>query len=95
LRRGPRHGHERRSRDILDDMQALKAHVRSGHIVVDEPISLPEGTELYLVPSDNGDDLDAEERAELHQAIEESERELDAGKVVSEEEIWAMLRAIK
>jgi predicted transcriptional regulator len=50
---------------------------------------------LYLVPSDTGDDLDPQERAELHQAIEESERELDAGKVVSEEEIGAMLQAIK
>ena len=76
-------------------MQALKAHVRSGRIVVDEPTDLPDGTELYLVPGDNGDDLDEDDRAELHQAIEESERELDAGKVVSESEIWAMLRAIK
>jgi hypothetical protein len=76
-------------------MQALKAHVRSGRIVLDDPTNLPEGTELYLVPGDDGDDLDPEERAELHQAIEESERELDAGKIVSEEEIWEMLRAIK
>jgi hypothetical protein len=76
-------------------MQAWKAHVRSGRIVVDDPTNLPEGTELYLVPEDNGDDLDPEERAELHQAIEESERELDAGRVVNEDEIWAMLRAIK
>jgi hypothetical protein len=95
LRRGPRHGHERPSRDILNGMQAIKAYVRSGRIVVDEPTNLPEGTELHLVPGDDGDDLDEEERAELHQAIEESEREFDEGKVVSEAEIWAMLRAIK
>jgi hypothetical protein len=76
-------------------MQALKAHVRSGRIVVDEPTDLPEGTELYLVPGDDGDELDTEERADLHRAIEESERELDAGKVVSEADIWARLRAIK
>ena len=69
-------------------MQALKAHVRGGRIVVDDPTDLPEGTELYLMPGDDGDGLDAEERAELHQAIQESEHELDAGKVVSEAEIW-------
>jgi uridine phosphorylase len=76
-------------------MQALKAHVRSGRIVVDEPTNLPEGTELYLVPGDDRDDLDTEERAALHEAIEESERELDAGNVVSEDEIRSMLRAIR
>jgi hypothetical protein len=30
-------------------MQALEAHVRSGHIVVDEPTDLREGLELKLV----------------------------------------------
>ena len=79
--------HQDTRRGILSGMQALKAHVRSGRIVVDDPTNLPEGTELYLVPGDDGDELDAEDRAELHQAIEESERELDAGKVVSEAEI--------
>ncbi len=31
-------------------MQALKATVKNGHLVIDEPTDLPEGTELYLVP---------------------------------------------
>src|SRR5512145_116629 len=46
LHRGSRHGHERRSRAILNGMQALKAHVKSGRIIVDEPTDLPEGAEL-------------------------------------------------
>jgi hypothetical protein len=75
-------------------MQVLEAYVRSGHIVIDEPICFPDGTKLYIVARDTGDDLDPEERAELHQAIKESEQELDAGKVVSEEELWVMLKAI-
>ena len=75
-------------------MQAFKAHVRNGRIVVDEPTDLPDGTELYLLPIQDGDELDDEERAALHAAIEESETELDAGQVVSEEELWARLRAI-
>src|SRR5271165_3329700 len=46
-------------------MQALKAHVRSGRIVVDDPTDLPEGAELEvgsLQVVDAGDDLDDEER---------------------------------
>jgi hypothetical protein len=49
-------------------MQPLRARVREGRIVLDEPTDLPEGTELELVPADG---LDAEERADLEQAIEE------------------------
>ena len=75
-------------------MQAFKAHVRNGRIVVDQPTDLPDGTELYLVPIQDGDELDEDERAALHAAIEEGEHELDAGQVVSEEELWARLRAI-
>jgi hypothetical protein len=75
-------------------MSALKVRVENGRIKLDEPTDLPEGTELYLVPADGGDDLDDEERAALHASIEEAERELDAGQVVTEEELWARLRAI-
>ena len=77
-----------------DSMQAFKAHVRNGRIVVDEPTDLPDGTELYLLPIEDGDELDDQERAALHAAIEEAEKELDGGQVVSEEELWARLRAI-
>lgn len=75
-------------------MQAFKAHVQNGRIVVDQPTDLPDGTELYLVAVRAGDELDDEERAALHAALEEAERELDAGQVVSEQELWARLRAI-
>ena len=75
-------------------MQAFKAHVRNGRIVVDEPTDLPDGTELYLLPIQEGDELDDGERAALHAALEEGEKELDAGQIVSEEELWARLRAI-
>jgi len=75
-------------------MNALKVRVENGRIKLDEPTDLPEGTELYLVPADSGDELDDEERAALHASIEEAERELDEGKVVSEKELWARLRAI-
>jgi hypothetical protein len=74
--------------------RALKAHVRGGRLVLDEPTNLPEGAEVRVALVD-GDDLDDTERAELHAAILAAEQELDAGQVVSEEELWARLRAIK
>ena len=74
--------------------QALKAHVRGGRLVLDEPTNLPEGAEVRVALVD-GDDLDDAERAELHAAILAAEQELDAGQAVSEEELWARPRAIK
>jgi predicted transcriptional regulator len=75
-------------------MRALKAHVKQGHLVVDEPTTMPEGTEAELVLV-AGDDLDDAERAALHASIEESEADFEAGRVVSEEELWARLKALR
>lgn len=75
-------------------MKALKAHVRGGRLVLDEPTNLPEGAEVRLAPIDD-DELDDAERAELHAAIVAAEAELDAGQTVSEDELWARLRAIQ
>ena len=33
----------------------LKARVKAGRLVVDEPTDLPEGTEIELLPLDPGD----------------------------------------
>ena len=49
-------------------MQALKAHVRGGRLVVDEPTDLPDGTEVELVAVD--EELDPEERARLDAALD-------------------------
>jgi hypothetical protein len=75
-------------------MQPLKARVRNGRLVLDEPTNLPEGTEVRVALVDD-DDLDDGERAELHAAIKASESEIDAGQVVTEEELWTRLRAIR
>ncbi len=75
-------------------MRALKAHVRGGRLVFDEPTNLPEGAEVRVALVDD-DDLDATERAALHAAIVEAERELDDGRGLTEEDLWARLRAIK
>ena len=79
---------------IIVDMQALKAHVKGGRLLLDEPTDLPEGAEVQVAIVD-GDELDAKERSELHTAIAAAEAEIDAGQAVSEEEFWAILRACR
>jgi hypothetical protein len=51
-------------------MHTLKAVVRNGRIIVDEPTTLPEGSELKLQLVDEDDGLDDEERAALHRSLE-------------------------
>lgn len=70
---------------------ALKARVRNGRLVLDEPIDLPEGAEVELIPAD-GDDMTPEERAELDQALRESIAEMREGRLVDGKELIAELR---
>lgn len=74
-------------------MQAFKAHVRSGRIVVAEPTDLPEGTEVRLVLPEDGDDFDAEERAALHQALARGSADIAAGRWVEAPEFLETLVA--
>lgn len=70
----------------------LKARVRAGRLVVDEPTDLPEGTELELLPLDPGDWLDDSDRALLHDALRQSEDDVQAGRLVSAEDVLRELR---
>jgi hypothetical protein len=72
-------------------MRVLKAHVRSGRLVLDEPTDLPEGSEVQVVVDEG--ELDDAERAKLEEALEASEAEFEAGQGLTEEEFWAKLRA--
>ena len=72
---------------------ALKARVRAGRLVVDEPTDLPEGTEVELLPLDPGDWLDDADRAALHDALRQSDGDLEAGRLVSAEDILRELRS--
>jgi hypothetical protein len=79
-------------------MRALKAHVRGGRLVLDEPTDLPEGEVIELVPLDEvlasgGDYLDEEERQRLHQSIERGLEDVRAGRTVEAEQVIAALRA--
>ncbi len=71
---------------------ALKARVRNGRLTLDVPTTLPEGAEVHVILAD-GDELDADERAELHRAIDEGMADADAGRDEDAYEVINGLRA--
>jgi hypothetical protein len=81
-------------------MTALRAHIENGRVVLDEPMDLPDGTELYLVPVEESGDvvllqddgLDDEERDALLKAIDDSLAEADAGEVEDFSRLVAQMR---
>jgi hypothetical protein len=78
-------------------MQPLRAHVRNGRIVLDEPTDRPEGELVYVqlvdgVVADDRDDLDDEERAALHGELDASIAEGDAGETEDFAQVLAELR---
>ena len=83
---------EQRPRCYCDRM-TLKARVKGGRLVVDEPTDLPEGTEVELLPLDPGDWLDEDDRAALHKALKDSEEDIKAGRLVDADVILRELRS--
>ena len=81
-------------------MQPVKAHVKNGRLVLDEPTDRPEGEVVELVPFDavlarGGDDLDDEERAALHEELEVSIAESKSSDLIDAEAVLAELRAMR
>ncbi len=72
-------------------MQALKARVKDGRLVLDEPTDLPEGAEVDVAVL--GDDLDAKDRAELHASLDRALADSDAGRGVDAVTFLAEFRA--
>lgn len=73
----------------------LKAQVKNGRIVLDEPTDLPEGTvvNLVVVDGDEDDGLDDEEREALHRSIDRGLAQLRAGEGIPAEVILEKIRA--
>jgi hypothetical protein len=71
-------------------MLSLRAHVKNGRLILDEPTELPDGTEIEVTVAD--DQLDDEERARLHAALEASEEEFRAGQGIPAAHVLAELR---
>ena len=82
-------------------MQAPKIRVENGRIKVDEPTDLPNGTELYLVPAEQIEDvvllrddgLDDEQRKRLHASIRRGIADGRAGRVADFDEFLDELEA--
>jgi hypothetical protein len=72
---------------------ALRARVKGGRLVLDEPSTLPVGTEVELIPSEDIDQLDPTERARLHGFLADSIRSHVPGTGVPADEVLARLRA--
>jgi hypothetical protein len=73
-------------------MKVLRAKVRAGRLVMDEPTDLPEGAEVEVLVLPD-DELDPEERTRLLQAIEEGARDFERGAHMDADEFLAQLRA--
>jgi hypothetical protein len=73
-------------------MAALNARVKNGRLVLDEPTTFPEGAEVRLWVVE-GDDLDDEDRAALHDAIREGIEDAKAGRTIDAGEWAAELRS--
>jgi hypothetical protein len=75
----------------MSNMSGIKARVVNGRLQVDAPTSLPEGTVLNLVVDNEGDELDATERAALDSAISRAAASAQAGRVRTADEVIASL----
>ncbi len=76
-------------------MQPVKAHVKNGRLVMDEPTDRPEGEVVELIPLEaalarGGDALDDEARAALHDELRLSLA--DSNDLVDADEVLAELR---
>jgi hypothetical protein len=71
----------------------IKARVLAGRLVVDEPTTLPDGTEVELLPLDPGDWLTDTDRAALHAALAESEADVAEGRLIDAAEVLKELRS--
>ena len=71
----------------------IKARVRAGRLVVDEPTNLPEGTEVELLPLDPGDWLDEADRAALHAALADSQADVATGRLMDAADVLKALRS--
>ena len=73
-------------------MTRVRATVRNGRLVLDEPTQLPEGAVLDLVLDDEGDDLDDAERATRDEALARAWEQASNGQGRNPQEVIERLR---
>lgn len=75
-------------------MGPLKARVRGGRLVLDEPTDLPEGREVELMLATDGDDMGEEERQALDAELEAGCDEADQGLGEDADVVLARMEAL-
>ena len=73
-------------------MSRLKATVRNGHLVSDDTVDFPDGTEVEVDVVDGLAELDPHEREQLLSSLEESIAEADRGETIPHEEVLRRIR---
>ena len=73
-------------------MNARRIRVENGRIKLDEPTTLPDGTEVELVIL-TGDELDDGQRALLHASLDRALDDEESGRLVDVDEFLAEVRA--
>lgn len=80
----------------MSGMVTLKAIVKNGHLIMDEPApEYAEGEVVNLVVVEPEEELDAEEQAELNAVLAESLRQVQAGEGRPLDEILEEFRATR
>ena len=75
-------------------MQPLRAHVKNGRLVLDEPTDLPEGEVIELVRADAAaDDRDEDDGDALDESLRVSIEQMNNGQLIDGDEALAKLRA--
>jgi hypothetical protein len=72
-------------------MHARKLQVKNGRLVLDEPTTLPDGAEVEVLVID--DELNADQRAELHASLDRALDDSDAGRGMDAWEYLQQYRA--
>ncbi len=78
---------------MLSLLNPLKAHIKDGQIVLDEPRELPEGAPVHVYVVSDDSDMSAEERAKLEAAIEEGAEDFERGEFDNAREFALRLAA--
>lgn len=72
----------------------VRAKVNGGRLILNEATNLPEGAEVEPVIVD-GDQMDDDDRARLHTALDAADKELRDGRGIPGTQVIADLRAGK
>ena len=75
-------------------MPILRGRVESGRIVVDEPLDLPDGTEVEIAVLEDADEMTADERAEIEGEIDAGLKEAERGEGSPAEDVLRRLRSL-